>query len=317
MVSLDMVTSPYLIKPPAIVNFSGGRSSAYMLISILAAHGGKLPDGVHVCFSNTGKEREETLRFVQEVSNFYAVPIRWLERDGTKPPHERFREVDFESAARKGEPFEEVIREKQYLPNPVTRFCTVELKIRTMRDFAYAQGWKEWTNVIGFRADEKHRLAKAMRKSGDGEGKQMSLLAPKTPKRLKPAVEPHESWNHLATPMIDAGVTRQTVADFWAQMPFDLRLRPDESNCDLCFLKGAGKISAVLREHPEYAGWWVRMEQTPLGKTANAKTGAGQKFRYDRPDYATLAERARIQQPLNFGEFDDLESCAENYCNAD
>jgi hypothetical protein len=284
-----------------------------MLISIIAAHGGKLPEGVHVCFANTGKEREETLRFVQEVSNFYGVPIHWLERDGSKPPHERFREVDFESAARHGEPFEEVIREKQYLPNPVTRFCTVELKIRTMRDFAFAQGWTEWTNVIGFRADEKHRLAKAMRTSGDGEGKQMSLLSPKTPKRLRPSVAtPHEAWNHLATPMIDAGVTRQTIADFWAQIPFDLRLRPHESNCDLCFLKGAGKVSAIIREHPSFAGWWVRMETMPL-----ANKPEDQRFRHDRPDFAAIAEGVRLQAPLSFGEFDDLESCAENYCNAD
>ncbi len=308
------MTNHYALKAPAIINFSGGRSSAYMLISILAAHNGGLPEGVHVCFSNTGKEREETLAFVQEVSNYYDVPIHWLERDGTQPPHQRFREVDFESAARDGEPFEEVIRDKQYLPNPVTRFCTVELKIRTMRDFAFSLGWTEWSNVIGFRADEQHRLHKAMRTSGDGDGKQLSLLAPKTPRRLKEAVsKPHEAWNHLITPMIDAGVTRQTVKDFWASAPFDLRLRSDESNCDLCFLKGAGKISRTIRQHPELASWWVRMESMPL---ANVKP-EDQRFRFDRPDYAAVVEGVRLQAPLDFGEFDDLESCADNFCNAD
>ncbi len=58
--------NPYLITGPALISFSGGRTSAYMLWQILAAHGGQLPDDVHICFANTGKEREETLRFVHE-----------------------------------------------------------------------------------------------------------------------------------------------------------------------------------------------------------------------------------------------------------
>ena len=51
------MADPYLITGPALISFSGGRTSAYMLKMILDAHGGTLPDDVHVCFANTGKER--------------------------------------------------------------------------------------------------------------------------------------------------------------------------------------------------------------------------------------------------------------------
>lgn len=54
-------TNPYLIAGPALISFSGGRTSAYMLRMILDAHGGTLPDDVHVCFANTGKERFVTI----------------------------------------------------------------------------------------------------------------------------------------------------------------------------------------------------------------------------------------------------------------
>jgi len=46
----------FLITGPAVISFSGGRTSAYMLWRILQAHGGILPDDVVVCFANTGRE---------------------------------------------------------------------------------------------------------------------------------------------------------------------------------------------------------------------------------------------------------------------
>ena len=50
------MSSPYLIKEQAIISFSGGRTSAFMLWKILEAHGGTLPDNLKVVFANTGKE---------------------------------------------------------------------------------------------------------------------------------------------------------------------------------------------------------------------------------------------------------------------
>jgi 3'-phosphoadenosine 5'-phosphosulfate sulfotransferase (PAPS reductase)/FAD synthetase len=55
-----------LIKSETIISFSGGRTSAMMLKLILDAHGGTLPLWVKVVFCNTGKERPETLDFVNE-----------------------------------------------------------------------------------------------------------------------------------------------------------------------------------------------------------------------------------------------------------
>ena len=57
---------PFRLDGPALVSFSGGRTSAYMLRRILDACGGRLPAGVHAVFANTGRERAETLRFVAD-----------------------------------------------------------------------------------------------------------------------------------------------------------------------------------------------------------------------------------------------------------
>lgn len=52
------MSEPFFVTGPALISFSGGRTSAYMLWRILEAHDGTLPDDVHVTFANTGKERE-------------------------------------------------------------------------------------------------------------------------------------------------------------------------------------------------------------------------------------------------------------------
>lgn len=165
--------SPYWVEGPALISFSGGRTSAFMLFQHLWAHGGVLPPDVHVTFANTGKEREETLRFVHECASRWRVRIRWLEsldREGTStPPADRFQEVGFNSAARRGEPFRALIRRKRYLPNAVSRFCTAELKIDTMKQFMLAEGYERWTNIVGLRADEMRRVAKQAKRNEEGK----------------------------------------------------------------------------------------------------------------------------------------------------
>ena len=71
-----------------IISFSGGRTSAYMLRMLLDEHDGTLPDDWITIFTNTGKEKPETLDFVNQCSIRWNVPIVWLEYvpDGTTFP---------------------------------------------------------------------------------------------------------------------------------------------------------------------------------------------------------------------------------------
>ena len=58
--------NPYKIEGPALISFSGGRTSGFMLKKIIDAHGGLLPEDVYVVFANIGKEMRQTLDFVNE-----------------------------------------------------------------------------------------------------------------------------------------------------------------------------------------------------------------------------------------------------------
>lgn len=279
------MSNPYLIEGPALVSFSGGRTSAYMLRQILDAHGGQLPDDVHVCFANTGKERWETLRFVHECATRWGVHVRWLEwRAPNESEHAglRFAEVTYNSASRYGAPFMKLIRRKQYLPNSQMRYCTIELKIRVMRDFMKSLGFKNWTNATGLRADEMHRVWKTYERNDSGKERFRTVC-----------------------PLATAGVTVRDVAAFWKAQPFDLELMPHEGNCDLCFLKGRGKRAEIIRSHPDLAQWWAEAE---------AKTAMPSGARFDRDESVlqlVAAVRSSAMFDFNEGSDPDDEHDAE------
>lgn len=276
---------PFRIEGPASISFSGGRTSGYMLWRILQSHGGTLPDDVIVLFANTGKEMPQTLDFVQECAERWNVPITWLEYRSGADPQQRWATVDYVSASRDGAPYAALIGDKQYLPNPVTRFCTQELKIRPMKLYAQqAMGWDFWLSAIGFRADEPRRTAKLS-----------------TPHR-----EPYDR----CAPLAEAGIGVQTVSEFWSARPFDLQLpnmngKAPHGNCDLCFLKGADQIASLIAEDPRRADWWIGQEARPLDVTSPAAA----LFRSDRPNYAAMKYIALHQIPLP-GMSEAIEDCA-------
>ena len=66
-----------------------------MLWRVIQSGGGQLPCQAIVCFANTGKEDEATLKFVQDCSEQWNVPITWLEFQNEETP---FKKTDFEKA---------------------------------------------------------------------------------------------------------------------------------------------------------------------------------------------------------------------------
>jgi len=142
---------PFKIDEPTCISFSFGRSSALMRWRVLDANGG-LPSDARVLACNTGKEDEASLKFGERLSREWCVPITLLEyREGGS-----FEVVTFRTASRNGEPFDAVIRQRGgWLPNPVSRYCSSELKTRTMhRYLRQVLGWIDWETLLGIRADE-------------------------------------------------------------------------------------------------------------------------------------------------------------------
>ena len=287
-----MSKDPFKIDGPTCISFSGGRTSAYMLWRVLQSNGG-LPSDAVVCFANTGKEDEATLKFVRDCGERWGVPIVWVEYRNDEAG---FAVVDYETASRDGEPFEAIIRKRNYLPNPVTRFCTSELKIRTMHKYQ-RQRWKdmgldgdgiEWDQFIGIRADEQRRVSKIRARGHSTESVKETMRMP----------------------LADAGITVQDVNAFWMQQPFTLELptfngRTLAGNCDLCFLKPTQQVMSLIVERPERVVFWAKMEALALASKPD-----GARFRKDRPTYAQMAEFAAKQRDM----FDPDEEAIACFC---
>lgn len=289
------MADPFKIDSPTCISFSGGRTSAYMLWRVLQSNAG-LPSDAVVCFANTGKEDEATLRFVRDCGQQWGVEIKWLEYEANEEPDKRWKVVSFDSASRNGEPFEAVIRQRNYLPNPVTRFCTSELKIRVMHKWLRANwrslGWEaedmEWNQMIGIRADEHRRVSKIRARGHSTETVKETMLMP----------------------LADANVTLADIDAFWKSQPFRLELptingRTLAGNCDLCFLKAANQVQTLIAEKPERALWWARMEALAL-----ASKPSGAVFRSDRPSYAAMLKFSQEQRDM----FDPNEEAIACFC---
>ena len=296
---------PFKIDGPTCISFSGGRTSAYMLWRVLQSNGGKLPDDAVVCFANTGKEDEATLQFVHDCAAAWSVEITWLEYmpapyydagkdlawavSGIEFPERNFRVTNFADASRDGRPFEAVIAQRGgILPNRVARFCSSELKTRTMHRYLRSEGWTEWDTFIGIRADESRRVSK-FRANSHPEGR-------------------HEE---VHMPLAIDGISAKDVGAFWASHPFDLQLpnhggKTMHGNCDLCFLKPASQVLSLIVENPSRAVWWAKQE-----KAAEAIAhGNANRFRDDRPSYAQMAAFAADQRDM----FDPKEEAIACFC---
>lgn len=254
--------NPYRVDPPFYVSFSGGRTSGYLLRHVLNAWDGIMPPGGHALFANTGREHESTYEFVERIGREWC-PVTWIE---WSPSGYEVRNP--QTASRSGEPFAALITKRNYLPNPIARFCTSDLKVKPMQRFMQDQGYESFTTVIGLRFDEPRRVAK--------------LRA--------------DSTRDIAMPLADAGVTREQIIEWWKGQPFDLRLPNDDpafGNCDLCFLKGSARVERVIRAEPHRAIWWADQERN-----------IDARFRKDRPTYGQLLTQITVQGEL-FQHLDD------------
>lgn len=219
-------------KPRLKVSFSSGKTSAYMAY-LINKHLGDRYEIVNI-MANTSRERDESLEFADKCDKAWGLNLVYVEAvinpvfgEGT-----RHRVVTFETAARDGSVFEDMI--KVYgIPNMDFEPCNRELKLNAMKSYMRSIGWADYQTCIGIRMDEQ--------------------------RRVNPITA---AANSITYPLIDMWPRDlQDVETFWEDQPFTLELQPHEGNCKGCFKKSDKKLFRSILERPQDFDWLWGMEK--------------------------------------------------------
>lgn len=277
-----------MIKQKLLISFSGGRTSAFMLWWLWTKWELRHVYEMVVVFANTGKEVEGTLFFVDEVAQEFNIPIVWVEgfpSDKGKGWAVKHKVVSFETASRKGEPFEAMIA-KLGLPCSHAPFCSDQLKRSAIEDYLKSIGWRKGTYevAIGIRQDEPKRYNQ---KDGTRKTKQARWVLPLV------------DW---------FPVDKSYVLSWWKQQSFDLQIHPDDGNCDNCWKKAFSVLGRNAVRKPESFDWWQRM--TDL----YGVTGKSNFYRGDTsPNNLVLQAQFKPQETfIAEAKNDSASSCGES-----
>lgn len=215
-----------------VCTFSGGRTSAFMGLFLKEHPKYKDYEKVFI-YANTGKELPKTLEFINRCDKEWNLNIVWIEAkiNKEKGVGTDFKVVDFETASKIGEPFEEML--KAYpIPTSYASNCTRELKQVPIDKFVKSLGYKNVIKAMGIRFDERHRESNTAKQQG------------------------------IIYPLIyDVQVDSSFIRNWWDRQCFDLEIKDYEGNCDLCFKKSLRKRMTLIKEDSKIADWWVKMEE--------------------------------------------------------
>jgi len=228
------------MKKTIIGSISGGRTSEFMAHWMLENWSNKY--NLHFVFANTGLEHEKTLEFVDKCDQEWGLNLTWIEAVTHKEfgRGQTYRVVDFNSASRNGEPFEQ-LTEIEGMAGPGTPICTTRLKSRPIRKFKNSID-KNAFMAIGIRLDEIDRM------------------------------NPDAKKERLIYPLISMRPTRKgEILDWFKNHPFDLEIPEHLGNCVTCWKKTDRKLYTIAKHEPERYDFFERMEK--LHCLTNARDG--------------------------------------------
>lgn len=277
-----------LTRNKLFISFSGGRTSGFLSKLLLDLYSST--HTIQTLFANTGLEHEETLKFVDRCDREFKLNLTWVEAvvhpelgEGTT-----HRVVDYLSASRKGQPFEETIK-KFGIPNSNFPHCTRETKLRPMTSYLRSIGWNhgDYNTAIGIRADEFDRM--------DSKADVLGYIYP----------------------LVKLGMDKKYIIDWWAKQSFDLRLREHYGNCVTCWKKSDRKLLTLAQEDHRLFEFMHRMENN----YAMAGAGVGPRvFFRGRKTAALIVGKSMTEifepfvdnNPRNDPELDVGGSCGDS-----
>ena len=206
-----------------VVSFSGGRTSAYLCSLIKKLH----PDAVFV-FMDTGAEHPKTYDFVRQCNEYFDLNLVCLKAkvNPLRGKGVTYQVIGLDEIGHNLDVWRDMCA-KYSTPYMHGAFCTKNFKTSPFKKYADARfGRNNYHTILGIRIDEPARLAQ------------------------------RKNFSYLAD---ISDFEKQDILDWWAKMPFDLKIPEHLGNCVFCIKKGINKIALAARDEPELASKFITM----------------------------------------------------------
>ena len=202
-----------------------------------------------------------------------------------------------------GRTFDEIIKAKNgktILPNPMKRFCTVEMKIEPIFNF-----WRENINEIvetriGFRANETKRANTMVDRCKENNGVMTFKTIVGKSKNGNRNKWAEISYQIPSFPLIDDNIYKDKIESFWKDKPVRFAYM---NNCVGCMHRSPLLLKKMCNKEPNKMNWFIDKEKEAINSYKNNQWIQG--ITYD------LISKSLTQTEL-FD--DDFNECDSGYC---
>lgn len=267
----------------SVNSLSGGKTSSY-----LAVH---FPADVEIfslvcieCHNATGgwlKRRPDLVRYANEKLERFIPLFGEFQATAEDPViiqtmMELEQKIGREIVWVRDRSFEQLIQERNFLPNKRSRFCTTELKMKPVFEYCYLNIPGKVDMRLGYRFDEQERKDDATN----------DFKFPSSCNLYGQRRQNHTTvnWRECSFPLIDQEPTiHPQIVNFWKNNP-DVTFA-DDSNCQFCFWKDEQQILINFEKNPSIM-YWAAIQEEIIKRRLN--------------DKMTLLENTKIGKQLDF-----------------
>jgi len=241
-----------------VVNFSGGRTSAYM-VHLFETRKQTEDINVEYIFQDTGAEHPATYKFIRDIVDHWGIELTCLRVD-INPEMGKgngYKIISLDDCQQDLLPFLDMA-EKYGTPYQQGAFCTQFMKTRPCEKYCSEKYGKDgYTKWLGMRIDEPSRIKKTKY--------QFDLFT-----EVRKIDTGLKNVKYLAD---ISSYEKQDILDWWSHQDFDLEIEGDVlGNCVFCIKRGANKLALAARKEPGMAKNFIAMVNLDSIPTPESRT---------------------------------------------
>jgi hypothetical protein len=163
------------------------------------------------------------------------------------------REIKFVT----GETFEQIIKNHNgYLPNKMTRYCTIEMKIIPMFNYLKSLDVLPVEMNLGFRPNETNRIENVLSRADENGLEKFKTIIGKSKKGNQ------NKWGLVdyrfaKFPLAENNITKDVIYDYWNNKPVRFAYR---NNCVACVNRQPLMISHMANKDLDKVKWFEKQE---------------------------------------------------------